>query len=130
LILGLVGKIGLFEEGIAGGYIFLEAHIDGANEFLDVQVSELGELIAGLDVVAEGECVIGGDVVLLSVFVAAVEEGDEVVGGGDAQVEELDDLQVAQVIVLLDGLAEGLGYDAHLDVVLDQLQEGLVEVVL
>jgi hypothetical protein len=120
--LSFVCVVGLFEEGIASRHIFLEAHIDGANELLYVKIGELSQFIARFDVVAEEYRIVGRDIVLLPVFVAPVEEDNEVRRGGYAQVEELDDLQMAQIIILLDGLANILSYDAHLDVVLDQLQ--------
>ena len=121
-MLGLVGVVGLSEEGIASGHIFVEAHIDGGDEVLDIQIGELSEFIGGFDGVAEEHCIVGRDIVLLPVFVASVEEGNEVGRRDYAQVEELDYLQMAQVVILLDGLANALRYDAQLDVVLDELQ--------
>jgi hypothetical protein len=58
----------------------------------------------------------------LAIFIAPTQEGNEVGWGGYAQVEELNDLQVAQVVAFLDGLANALSYRAHFDVKLDQLQ--------
>ena len=119
LVVGFVGVFGLYEEG---SHIFLEAHGDGGDELLDIKIGELRELIGGFEVVAEEHCIVGRDIVLLVVFIASVEEGNEVGRRVYAQVEELDDLQMAQIIILLDGPANALGYDGHLDVVLDDLQ--------
>lgn len=130
LVLVVVGVVGFPEEGVSGWHSLLKAHVDGANQLLYIQIGEFCQFVAGFDVVAEEDCISRCDIVLLAVFVALAEEGNEVFGGGYAQVEELYYLQVAQVLVLLDGLAQSLRDHTHLHVELREFEQGLEEILL
>lgn len=52
LVLVIVGEVGFPVECVSGCHSFLEAHVDGTNQLLYIQISELCQFIAGFDVVA------------------------------------------------------------------------------
>lgn len=123
MILGISFHWCLFVEGLAAGLnCLLEAHVDGTNELFDVQIGKFTDLITRFDVVAEVYCVTWLNVVFMAILVALIEEGNEVQRRSYPQMEELYDLQVAQVLTLLDGLPDALCNNAHLHVQLQQLQ--------
>ena len=109
LLVCLLRKVGL------SGSRSLEVHVKRAKQFFDIDVGEVFDVVAGVDVMAEVGCVLGLNVVLLALLVGPLQEGDQTARTDDDPANELDDLEVTQVLVLLDSDANGLRDAAHLD---------------
>lgn len=105
------------------------AHVDGADEFFDIQIGKVSDLVPGFDVVAEEYCITWLDIVFLAVFIASIEEGYEIRRRRYPQMEEFYDLKVAQVLTLLDSLPDAFRNQAHLHIQLQQLHKYLKEII-